>query len=157
MSHGVEWALHCCVDLAWLAQEDKAVPAARLAAFHDLPSAYLNKHLQALSRAGIVTSTPGKNGGFRLALPPDQVSLLDVVTAVEGPEPAFRCMEIRRQGPGAVSGPERSACTITQAMRRAELAWRRELAGSTVAYIAATVELKSPDTSARTRRWFANA
>lgn len=100
MSEGVEWALHSCVNLAW-SGPDRAVSAARLAAWHDLPAAYLNKQLQALARAGIVSSTPGPRGGFRLARPLDAISLMDVVAAVEGPDEAFRCAEIRQQGPGS--------------------------------------------------------
>jgi DNA-binding IscR family transcriptional regulator len=50
MSSGVEWALYCCLNLSFLGS-DEAATAARLAAFHDLPAAYLNKQLQALVRA----------------------------------------------------------------------------------------------------------
>src|SRR4051812_21587601 len=84
MSEGVEWALHSCLNLAWV-EPGEAMTAARLAAFYELPTAYLNKQLQALARAGIVTSTPGPRGGFRLARPPERITLLDVVTAIEGP------------------------------------------------------------------------
>lgn len=44
MSDAVEWALHCCTVLATL-PEDQALPAARLAEFHDVPPAYLAKAL----------------------------------------------------------------------------------------------------------------
>lgn len=155
MSHGVEWALHCCLDLVWLAHEERPVPAVRLAALHDLPPAYLNKHLQALTRAGVVASTPGKNGGFRLAYPPERVSLMDIIAAVEGQEPAFRCTEIRLRGLAAEAAP-RGDCVISQAMRRAELAWRSAMAAVTLADIAAEVEQKSPGTPARIRQ-LANA
>ncbi|HEX7745592.1 MAG TPA: Rrf2 family transcriptional regulator [Micromonosporaceae bacterium] len=157
MSEGVEWALHCCLNLAFLDPGD-AVPAAKLAAFHELPAAYLTKQLQALGRAGIVSSVPGPRGGFRLARPPERITLLDVVSAIEGAEPAFRCTEIRRQGPGG--GPARDfqiGCTIDVAMRGAELAWRRSLAAQTLADIAAEVERRYPNTPRRTRRWFAPA
>ena len=63
-SQGVEWALHACLNLSWL---DAPAPTGTLAAFYDLPPAYLNKQLQALVRAGILTSTPGPRGGFQLA------------------------------------------------------------------------------------------
>src|SRR5919197_900673 len=66
LSEGVEWALHCCTVLA-LVPEDRALPAARLAEFHGVPTAYLAKHLQALSRAGVIESVPGQRGGYRLA------------------------------------------------------------------------------------------
>lgn len=144
MSEGVEWALHCCLNLAW-AEPGEAVTAARLAAFYELPTAYLNRQLQALARAGIVTSTSGPRGGFRLARDPADITLLDVVTAVEGGQEAFRCQEIMRQGPGGRADVDyRKHCLVAQAMRRADLAWRRELAAQTIADVKAAVEGKHP-------------
>ncbi len=151
MGEGVEWALHSCLNLAW-AEPGEAVTATRLAAFFDLPAAYLNKQLQALARAGIVTSTSGPRGGFRLARSPREITLLDVVTAIEGPQDAFRCRQILRRAPtGSETVDYRKACLVSQAMRRAELAWRRELAEQTLADIMAAVESRSPRTPERTR------
>ncbi|WP_181791731.1 RrF2 family transcriptional regulator, partial [Streptomyces phytophilus] len=90
MTEGVEWALHSCLNLAW-AGPDRPVTAARLAAYHELPAPYLNKQLQALVRAGIVASTSGPRGGFRLVRPLARITLMDVVAAIEGPGEAFRC------------------------------------------------------------------
>jgi Rrf2 family protein len=131
------------------------VSTARLAASFELPAAYLNKRLQALVRTGILSSTPGARGGFRLARPPERITLMDVVAAIEGTEDAFRCKEIRRQGAGAeASGREFGRpCGIATAMRRAELAWRRELAAQTVADVMTEVPASAAD---RTRRWFAS-
>lgn len=133
MSEGVEWVLHSCTVLAAL-PEGQALPAAKLAEFHDVPPAYLAKHLQAAAAAGIVASVPGPRGGYRLARPPDQIPLLDVVLAVDGHETAFRCSEIRQRGP-VTSPPEvfRRPCGIARAMWRAEEAWRAELRATTVA------------------------
>lgn len=155
MGEGVEWTLHCCLTLCWL-ETDRPVPAAKLSAIFDLPPAYLNKRLQALVRAGILVSTPGVHGGFRLARPPEKITLMDVVAAIEGTEGAFRCTEIRQRGAGA----ERPAhefqrqCVITTAIRKAELAWRRELAGQTLADVAAAAPSWAAE---RTRRWYAAA
>ncbi|MGX7828239.1 RrF2 family transcriptional regulator [Actinokineospora sp. 24-640] len=157
MSEGVEWALHTCANLAWVGPED-AVPAARLAAAHGLPAAYLNKQLQALARAGILVSTSGPRGGFRLAKAPERISVLDVVVAIEGAEDAFRCAQIVRASPGARADVDyRESCAISQTMRRAELAWRRELAGQSIADITATVERRNPGTRARLREWLTAA
>lgn len=149
MSQGVEWALHTCLNLGWL---DTPVPTATLAAFYELPPAYLNKQLQALVRAGILASVSGPRGGFRLARDPGAVSLLDIVAAIEGPEELFRCDQILRKGPGEHTGVDyRQSCTLSQAMLGAELAWRRELAGRTLAHIRADVERLHPDSPADTR------
>lgn len=133
MSEGVEWALHCCTVLATL-PSDEALPAAKLAELHDVAPAYLAKHLQVTSAAGITESVPGPRGGYRLAKPPAEISVLDVVLAVDGVEKAFRCSEIRQQGP--VVGPPssyRRPCGIARAMWRAEDAWRAELRNTSIA------------------------
>jgi Rrf2 family protein len=132
LSQGVEWSLHCCSMLA-VTPPGRTLSAARLAEFHGVPPAYLAKHLQALAQAGIVAADPGPRGGYRLARPPEQISLLDVVLAVDGDQPAFRCEEIRQRGPSAC-GPAayRRACGISLAMARAERAWREELKKTSV-------------------------
>jgi Rrf2 family protein len=132
MSDGVEWAAHCCVILA-VVPPDGALPAGRLAEYHGVPAAYLAKHLQALARAGIVETTKGPRGGYRLARPASDITMLDVVEAIDGSEPAFRCSEIRRRGPSAVPAREyRAKCAIHAAMDNADGAWRRELRNTTI-------------------------
>ncbi len=101
LSEGVEWGLHCAVVLAVL-PPGTALPAARLGEFHGVPAAYLAKHLQAMSRAGLLESVGGPRGGYRLARPAAGISVLDVVEAIDGEMPAFRCTEIRRRGPSAL-------------------------------------------------------
>ena len=152
MCEGVEWSLHCCLTLAWLGNETP-VSTAKLAGQFDLPPSYLNKFLQALVRAGILTSTPGVRGGFLLARPPAQITLLEVVTAIEGPESAFRCAEIRQRGAGAARPASDfvQPCAIAAAMHRAEEAWRRELAAQTVADIMAAAPVAAAE---QTRCWF---
>ena len=134
MSDTVEWAVHCCTVLAVLPPE-QALPAARLAEFHDVPPAYLAKALQGLTAAGITESHPGPRGGYRLARPPAEVTLLQVVLAVDGSDTAFQCTEIRQRGPAARDDPRsyRRPCGIARAMCRAEDAWRAELAATTIA------------------------
>ncbi|MFF0574103.1 RrF2 family transcriptional regulator [Streptosporangium saharense] len=151
MSEGVEWALHTCLNLAWV-EDGSPVSAAVLADYFRLPPAYLNKQLQALARAGIVSSVSGPRGGFRLAREPGDVTVLDVVVAIEGPQDAFRCTEILRDAPHGEAGVDyRSTCAISQTMRKAELAWRRELAGQTLADVRATVESRFPLVAEQTR------
>lgn len=140
MSEGVEWAAHVCVLLHWLQDADPApVPAARLAEAYDLPAPYLGKQLQALARADITESVAGKRGGVRLARPAARITLLDVVVAIEGPDDAFACTEIRQRGMNAdrAARPPVQPCGIAHAMRRAELTWRRELAATSIADLAA--------------------
>ena len=155
LGQGVEWALHCCTLLAAV-PPDRTLPAGRLAEFHGVPPAYLAKHLQAMAQAGIVESTAGRRGGYRLARPASEITVLDVVDAVEGGEPAFRCTEIRRRGPARVGAAEyRHPCGITTVMERAEAAYRAELERVTIAdLVAGLAETVSPVAIRKGLVWF---
>ena len=133
LSDGVEQAIHSVTMLAGL-EENAVLSAASLAEYHGVSVSYLLKHLQAMSGAGILATVPGPRGGYRLARRPAAISLLDIVLAVEGPAPAFRCNEIRQRGPNPLPGRYfKAPCGINAAMLRAEKAYRNELAGVTVA------------------------
>ncbi|MFQ6550445.1 RrF2 family transcriptional regulator [Aestuariibius sp. 2305UL40-4] len=133
LSDGVEQAIHSVAMLAGLSP-GQVLSAAALAEFHGVSSSYLLKHLQALSRVGILGTVPGPKGGYHLAKLPEDISLLAVILAVEGPEPAFRCKEIRRNGPDPMPDSYFTApCQINAAMLRAERAYRTELSKVTIA------------------------
>ncbi len=133
LSDGVEWGVHVCVLLATL-PDDRALPAAKLAEYHGVPAAYLAKHLQALAGAGVLRTVKGARGGYRLARPAAEITVLDVVEAIDGEESAFRCTEIRRRGPVALPAREYTKpCGIHHAFTRADEVWRAELAKTTVA------------------------
>jgi Rrf2 family protein len=154
MSGGVEWAIHCCVVLS---QASAPVPAQRLAEFHGISRTYLAKHLQQLSRAGLVRSAEGRVGGYALTRPADEMTVLDIVLAIEGSSPAFRCTEIRQNGPLPTTGEAcNRPCGVAQVMHTAEQAWRHSLASVTVADLAATVQADSgPETFTSMRSWLA--
>ena len=155
MGRGVEWAVHSCVNMAWT-PAGEAVNSARLAEYYKLPGAYLNKQLQALVRAGILGSVSGPRGGFHLARRPETVTVLDIVLALEGPDPVFRCDGILANVPDADSETNFvRTCLISQAMRQAELAWRQALARQTVAGIADSMERRFPQDKEKALRYLA--
>jgi len=145
LSDGVEWGLHCAALVAVL-PPGRALSAARLAEYHGVPGAYLAKHLQALSQASVLEAVPGPRGGYRLARPATEMTVLDVVEAIDGVEPAFRCTEIRRRGPASLPAREyRVQCSVHVVMDRADAAWRAELASVTLADLVGMVaEQASP-------------
>lgn len=158
LSDGVEWGVHVCTLLAVL-PSDAALPAARLAEYHGVPSAYLAKHLQALARGGVLETVKGPRGGYRLARPAAEVTVLDVVEAIDGEESAFRCTEIRRRGPTAVPAREyRNPCGIHRAFTRADAAWRDELAATTIASLVIGVLEEAPRAAIdKATRWLGEA
>ena len=111
---------YALVALAYLAQRrcQEASPAsARLIAqrFH-LPLALLTNIMKALASAKIVTSTRGSQGGYALAYEPDQVTLLQVITATEGPMQFAQCVNgLPVMGQGC---PIEEDCPIRLPIRR---------------------------------------
>jgi Rrf2 family protein len=158
LSDGVEWGVHACTLLAVL-PPGAALPAARLAEYHGVPSAYLAKHLQALAREGVLETVKGPRGGYRLARPAAEVTVLDVVEAIDGDESAFRCTEIRRRGPTAVPAREyRLPCGVERAFTRADEAWRKELEATTIASLVVGVVQEAPRAAVeKATRWLGEA
>ncbi|MFD6875983.1 MULTISPECIES: RrF2 family transcriptional regulator [unclassified Streptomyces] len=141
LSGGVEWALHCCVVLT---AASEPVPAARLALLHDVSPSYLAKQMQALSRADLVKSVQGKTGGYVLTRAASEITVLDVVQAVDGAGPAFVCTEIRQRGPfGTPPEDCTKPCPIARAMAAADEAWRASLREVSVADLVGSVERDS--------------
>jgi Rrf2 family protein len=90
--------------------------------------------LAGLVRGGVLSATSGPRGGFRLARPPEEITVAEIVQAVEGRGDLFRCTEIRQRGPVPLTGAAcRRPCGIAQVMNRAERAWWNELSATTIA------------------------
>jgi Rrf2 family protein len=147
LPESTEWVLHVAAALAQL-DPGVAVSAAQLAEHYDLPVAYLAKQLQALVRAGVLTASTGPRGGFRLARPADQVTMLQVVEAVDGGSSFYTCNEIRQKG-RAAAPPERcrEMCGLAAKMAEAEAAWRASLAAVTIADVVATLPSDVPEST----------
>lgn len=144
-----EWVLHCATTLAQL-DPGATASAAQLAAYYDLPAAYLTKQLKSLVRAGILSAATGPRGGFKLARSASEITLLAIVEAIDGSSSPYECREIRQQGHGALPPTEcRRTCILAAKMADAHQAWRASLASVTLAGILDSIPPSAP---ARTRR-----
>lgn len=149
-----EWVLHCATTLAQL-EPGESASTAQLADYYDLPAPYLAKQLQALVRAKVLAATTGPRGGFRLARPAAEITLLEIVEAVAGAGPAYECREIRQQGRGALPAKDcRDTCLLARKMDEAHEAWRRSLAGESLADVLGELPVTAP---ARTRSLLGSA
>jgi Rrf2 family protein len=152
LPESTEWVLHATASLAQL-DPGSAASAAQLAEHYGLPAAYLAKQLQALVRAGVLTAVTGPRGGFRLARPADQITMLQVVEAVDGGAPFYTCNEIRQKGRAAAPPQQcREACGLAARMAEAEAAWRQSLRAVTIADIVTSLPQGVPE---RTRELLA--
>jgi Rrf2 family protein len=79
----VDYAVRAAVELA--AAPPGPVKGESLAARQGIPVKFLENILSDLRRAGLVASQRGAEGGYRLARPPADVSVADIIRAVEGP------------------------------------------------------------------------
>src|SRR5690242_7227712 len=140
----VEWALHCCAILSGV-PEGRYLSTKALAELHGLPKEYLSKALQSLSQAGLVDTTLGPSGGYRLAKPPEQMTFLDIVEAVEGKGRTFVCSNIRENNPClpenyCYSGP----CAVARIMWEADEAWRDKLRSVTLSDLGRMLVQETP-------------
>lgn len=78
--------------LARLAREESSVSVSKLAELEDIPSVFLRKIMQRLQKSGLVTSRQGALGGYRLVVGPKDISVKDVVEAVQGPVVVNACL-----------------------------------------------------------------
>jgi Rrf2 family protein len=70
---------------AELVGHDDYVPLDLIAEQQDLPNDYVRSAMSDLRRAGIVTTRRGRVGGYRLARPAENITLADIIRAVDGP------------------------------------------------------------------------
>ena len=90
ISEAASLALHTMVYLA--GDPGTQYPAGKLARVLCVSEAHLAKVLQRLTRAGLLVSVRGPKGGFRLARRTDDITLLEVFEAIDGPYEPSECL-----------------------------------------------------------------
>ncbi len=92
LSTRVRYGCRAMVDLA-LRRDEGFVPLDSLAEHQNIPDRYLAKIVQDLRRAGLIRSERGAHGGYQLSDSPEQVTLLQVWEALEGPINPVDCLD----------------------------------------------------------------
>ncbi|HYG99323.1 MAG TPA: Rrf2 family transcriptional regulator [Terriglobales bacterium] len=91
LTRAADYAVRVMIQLASLPPGTR-VQRNQLAESTGVPESFMSKVLQALVRARLISSRRGLDGGFELMVSSDQVSLLDVVEAIEGPVQLNFCL-----------------------------------------------------------------
>lgn len=112
----------------------RLVPAAEIAEAEGIPSYYLAKILQELSRHGLLVSTRGRGGGFALARAPEAIRLIEILDAVDGAVSAELSEECVIGLPDCVAG---AACPLRLLWGEFRSGLLEALSGVTLADIAA--------------------
>lgn len=108
--------------LTRLALADDFVPVSALAEEEDVPPEFLRKIMQRLNQAGIVESSQGPFGGYRLARLAQQVSALDIIEVVQGPLVISECISTPKICSRFDSCPFRKRLATLEAGLNAKLA-----------------------------------
>ena len=155
-SASVEYGLHC---LLFLVDGETHASSFDLAELQGVSPAFVAKLFASLKRAGLVESLEGVGGGYRLARPAAEISVLDVVIALEGSKPLFQCKDIRMKcalfgtTPPAWAG--NGLCSIHAVMLEAEREMQQVLAAHSLADIATRFARKAPKTfPVQVAAWF---
>ncbi len=113
LSHKADYGLRLVLELARAYPEGR-VPTYEIAKRQNIPEPFLAKIVAELSQQGIVDSKRGMHGGVQLARPPEEVTLYDVVNALDGPFSFAPCL--REEGFCALRGH----CAMQEALEGAQ-------------------------------------
>ncbi len=108
-SQATNYALHTMLYLVALPL-GTTIGVQQLAALQGLSPTYLSKILTKLVKAGMIESTPGINGGYKLTRNKADLSFLEVIQAIEGTASLFHCDD----------GEDHQGCLIQGVMTHAE-------------------------------------
>lgn len=125
-----EYGVLAAIDLA-CAYGHGPVSAREIAERRHIPARFLEQLFVSLRRAGVVNAVRGAKGGFVLSRDPSEVTVLDVVEALEGPLSASVCDTER----GEICG-QAGACAAAPVWARATEALRGVFASTTVGQLA---------------------
>jgi len=133
LTRAADYGVRVMVHLATIAHNERTLlPALALAT--DAPESFLSKVLQALTRAGLISSRRGKFGGFAILPQGRTASMYSVIEAIDGPVSLNVCLSLER-------GCDRSSwCPAHPVWARAQQAMVSVLKQVSVAELAAQAQ-----------------
>jgi Rrf2 family protein len=147
-SAGVEYGIHCLLFLVDDLGGSREASVRDLAELQGVPHEYLAKVFTKLAKARLVVATEGVRGGFRLARPSDEITILDIVTAIDGRKSIFDCREVRGRCALFDGSPPAWAlegtCAVHGVMVTAQKRMEEALAQQTILDLARRVGRKAP-------------
>jgi Rrf2 family protein len=129
VTRATDYAVRIMVELASLPPGDK-VQLNELIESTGVRGSFLSKVVQRLVHAGMVSSHRGTRGGFSLRVSGEEVTLLDVIEAIEGPTQMNLCLG---SGPGC---ERKSWCGVHPIWKKAQSAFVQELGSVSIAHLA---------------------
>ncbi len=108
-----EYGVH---GILYLAEQERnrVTPLSEIAEVQNIPEKFLAKIFQSLTKAGIVRSHRGVRGGFTLAKDPAELTLKEILEAIQGPYHLMKCITDRS------TCPKEGFCALRELMILAE-------------------------------------
>lgn len=121
-----EYAIRTILELA-KAAKGELVPTKTISQHQEIPEVFLKKTIQLLAHAGLITTQRGTQGGVRLAVPAAEITIADIISAVEGRLAINVCLS------EAYECPNKPFCRVHNILGRAQAALLAELSRESVA------------------------
>ncbi len=121
-----EYAIRTILELA-KAPKGELVPTKIISQHQDIPELFLKKTIQLLANAGLIITQRGMQGGVRLAVPASEITVADIISAVEGSPAINVCLS------GAYECPNKPFCRVHNILERAQAAMLAELSRESIA------------------------
>ncbi len=137
LTRAADYAVRVLIHMATLPAGTR-VNRSTLATAAEIPEHFLSKVLQSLVRAQLIAAHRGNNGGFTLSAAPEDVSVLTVLEAIEGPIQLNLCL--------TTAGCERQGwCTAHPVWAEAQSALTKVLSNASIATLAQASSLRQSD------------
>lgn len=130
LSRKADYGVRAIVDIARQPASARVI-VADIAKRQKIPAFYLAKIMPRLARAGIVRTTLGAAGGIALGISPDQISLLQIIEAIDGPLALNQCSV------NPTDCEHHATCSALDVWCRAQAQLNRTLAETRVSDLAA--------------------
>ena len=140
LTRQADYAIRCVLEVA----RHERLAAAEIATRQGLSPSFVGKIVGSLARAGILETRRGASGGVSLGRPPQDISILEVVEAVQGPIRLNRCVRV----PPACSLVE--TCPVSPVVRQAQQALADAFSVTFDAILDQDQRRRSPLTAAET-------
>jgi Rrf2 family protein len=100
--------------------EVRPVSAKEISGLEDISAPFLEQLLASLRRHGLISGVRGPGGGFKLAKAPGEITVSDIVEALEGPVYVSSCLHGNCENPADTPCEKFDDCTVVPLLRRIE-------------------------------------
>jgi Rrf2 family transcriptional regulator, iron-sulfur cluster assembly transcription factor len=130
LSNSCRYGIRAVIYLATRPQEGGKTGIRKISDDLGLPSPFLAKILMQLAKQKILSSTKGPHGGFSLLRPPEKISVLDIITAIDGNDVFTNC--IMHNGSCEKIGTEKKFCPMHEDYEKTRKEMIKLFSGKTI-------------------------